>query len=352
MQEKYSGSIEYSLENQQVLSINVNIQAPLIIIPENCFDKETAMIVADFGKLSVLKTLDSTEQNNVENFVYSTFRVEMSSLKLFTTNSRYWSSHFGRVEEQYCKFVIDNFDVKFSIELCTVTDSDLPKIRIFASMPALHLSASAVVIKDIQRIANTIVGNPSTESKSTAPKLEETSAAIGIYGADAPLTNVTNAEIALSINELSVSLKRDNGQTIVMAVFENMSAHCIQRSFDLKVDVVLQSFYIRDLLQTNGTEFEYLVRSPKDLNTPLIKLCYSMIQKESPHYNAIDSLIFANFDTLHIMFNRPTIVELIQVANSITSNEKAPPTQSGPSANFPANQDKKLDKNYSTILMK
>jgi vacuolar protein sorting-associated protein 13A/C len=337
-QEKYQQQLETTLESRQNLSINVTIQAPQIIIPESVVSKEAVLIIADFGKLSIIKTLD-IDQNQLENLIYSTFRINMNSLHLFTTSSGQWlllDAANDDASSLQCDYIIHDFNVDFSVQVCTIEDLELPKIRIFANLPSLQLTVSTKLIKQLYLVLNSISTSVTPDNTITAPTTREHIR--GHSNTTGPVTapsgkelaqpaNGTKAEVALSIHSLSLVLKQEDGSNLVKVSFERLGAHAVQRAFDIKFDIVLQYFYIEDCIQTENNEFKYLVTSNRNESQPLIKVSYYYIQKESPSYEYIDSLVYVNFNALHIMFNRNTVVQLIQffnVVSSITSSASTP----------------------------
>lgn len=332
-QEKYQQQLETAIESRQNLSINVTIQAPQIIIPQDVTSKESVLIIADFGKLSIIKTID-LDQNHIENLIYSTFRINMNSLHLFTTTSDQYLLVMNSTDSIQCDYIIHDFNVDFSVQVCTIDDLELPKIRVFANLPALQLSVSNKLIKQIYLVLNSISSNPSQNANAVASKehnkgrdnANEIITAPTEKGATQP-TNSTKAEIALSINLLSLVLKQEDGSDLVKVSFEKLGAHAVQRAFDIKFDIVLQYFYIEDCLQKNNNEeFKYLVASNRDESQPLIKISYYYIQKESPSYELIDSLVYVNMNALYIMFNRATVVQLIQFFNVVSTIFSPPKT--------------------------
>jgi hypothetical protein len=199
----------------------------------------------------------------------------MSSLKLFLISSKHWTQQF-RGNADYRQYVVDNFDINFSIEISKLSNVDLPKMRLFATLPNLCISVSPKMVHDLRLVVSIIVGEDTDNitPKSTT-RAEPTQAELPQELLESDVNNTTEVEVAFSVTDLSVTLKRDNGKgNLVVLLLQSMDAHALQRKDLLKVDVVLQSFSVIDCTEKNA-EFTYLVRSNRDSTVPLIKLCYS-----------------------------------------------------------------------------
>ncbi len=205
----------------------------------------------------------------------------MLSLRLLLTNSNQMSNSpatFSRIHVGSCNSIVDNFDIKFSVDLCTVyEDPELPRIRVFGTLPAFKLAVSPHSIKTLQQILNTITMQSATVER-TKHNTFSNSVSLPLEMIPPDDQNAADVEAAFSVNDFSLVIKDDTEHDLVVLSLENLSTHAILRRHDLDVDVVLQSFCIKDCLQSSP-EFAFLAQSQGDSKIPLIKVCYSKIQK-------------------------------------------------------------------------
>jgi len=146
-------------------------------------------------------------------------------------------------------------------------------------------------------------------------------------------------ECVFSVPKVSVALTEDNVEQrdLVKVAVLGLGFHLTRRTFDLSVFVCLQRFVIEDCQQHWGPDFQYIATS--DVNskaevvntgfisspvfrTPsdyMIQGLFQMFQTDSPEYSNVDQSLNIYFNTLHVMFNRETLVKVLDIAKSIST---------------------------------
>ena len=167
--------MEYAFRNHVSISMDMDIQAPLLIIPNNNNsnqDDSTNILLVDLGRITVRdRALSSirknelnkprlrrgatqrTTDNDVSQF-FDEYSISLAKVQMLVTDtSQAWRSP---VEQKDLRMHIVD-DLSFKVVVCVSMlpyDRTLPQLKVFASMPAIHLKLTPDKLATLLGIAD------------------------------------------------------------------------------------------------------------------------------------------------------------------------------------------------------
>ncbi|XP_014027654.1 vacuolar protein sorting-associated protein 13A isoform X1 [Salmo salar] len=178
--DRTSTGLMYVIETQKVLDLNVNLMASYVIVPQTGFyDSTQNLMLLDLGhfKVSSLSRKGlpqlSVGRRTIQDIMsqaYDSFNIKLSSLQfLYSEPDGDWRK--ARKMKQSALHILEPVDVKvvFSRAM-VVTDSRMPKFKIFGEMPLLSLRISDDKVRAVLELINSI---PLPESRP-APRRPNT----------------------------------------------------------------------------------------------------------------------------------------------------------------------------------
>ena len=163
--------LEFALEEHKTVNANLDIQAPLIIIPESITSKSSLCMVLDVGHMSLnselvdRKTMEDIQskqkkQYNEEDFkqleglMYDKFNLKLDSTQLLLGPGIEATKEQLNAEEDPKNLrVVDRINMDFLLETCIMPKAtDLTKTRISGHMPVLHASISDSKYKNLMKL--------------------------------------------------------------------------------------------------------------------------------------------------------------------------------------------------------
>ncbi|KAI8990033.1 hypothetical protein BDB01DRAFT_718047 [Pilobolus umbonatus] len=192
-------SLEFALDQHTTLDLKVDMDAPVIIIPEDCLSKSSRGIVLDAGHINVesnlapvdavnqLKSKSATDLTNEDNItlrklMYDKFTVQLTQTKILVGDSIItclMQVRTPRPELNYLHLV-DRIDMTFLLELCIIRKStEMPRFKVSGHLPLLKVNFSDTKYRAIMKLpylidASGILGNKDT----TAPHYEQSGSAM------------------------------------------------------------------------------------------------------------------------------------------------------------------------------
>uniref|UniRef100_A0A8C7Q7U3 Vacuolar protein sorting 13 homolog A n=1 Tax=Oncorhynchus mykiss TaxID=8022 RepID=A0A8C7Q7U3_ONCMY len=178
--DRTSTGLMYVIETQKVLDLNVNLMASYVIVPQTGFyDSTQNLMLLDLGhfKVSSLSrkglpqlSVGSRTIQDIMSQAYDSFNIKLSSLQfLYSKPDGDWRK--ARKLKQSALHILEPVDVKvvFSRAM-VVTDSRMPKFKLFGEMPLLSLRISDDKVRAVLELINSI---PLPESRP-APRSTNT----------------------------------------------------------------------------------------------------------------------------------------------------------------------------------
>ncbi|KAL1269364.1 hypothetical protein QQF64_031653, partial [Cirrhinus molitorella] len=164
--DKTSTGLMYIIETQKVLDLDINLMASYVIVPENGFyDPKHNLAILDLGHFQMSSqsradlpqlSLGSSTLEDIMSRAYDSFDVKLSSLQfLYTKAGGDWK--WARPLRQSDFHILEPVDLKvvFSRAM-VVTDSRMPKFKIYGELPLLSLRISDDKVRGVLALLSSI----------------------------------------------------------------------------------------------------------------------------------------------------------------------------------------------------
>lgn len=316
--------LEFALEEHKTVNAQLDIQAPLIIIPESMTSATSLCLILDAGNVSVTSKLVDKEtikmiQNKqgteysdqdysqLESLMYDKFLLKLDSTQVLIGPGIEATKAQLTDDVASTNFhIIDRINMDFVLELCIVPKSTtLTRTRLSGHLPELHASMSDMKYKNFMKLIDIAIPQfsdnvPSTgEPKSTR---EQRGASVSdtrmrsqsfqiarqkdapVVESDKELEDIERKspeksekpttlhqrmfEFKFTVDTLRGSLYRSNphdekeDKLLVELVAEHFQLDYYLRAFDMSAEIVLGSLSIDDYIEEQPLpEFKQIVSS-------------------------------------------------------------------------------------------
>ncbi|TSO88122.1 Vacuolar protein sorting-associated protein 13A [Bagarius yarrelli] len=184
--DRTSTGLMYIIETQKVLDLKINLMASYVIVPQMGFyDPKHNLIILDLGHFQMSSQSKahlpqlSVGKNTIEDIMsraYDSFDIQLTSLQLlYSKPDGDW--HKARKLRQSSLHILEPVDLKvvFSRAM-VVTDSRMPKFKIFGELRLLSLRISDDKVRGILQLIDSIPlpesrPSPRTAAQQTTPKV-------------------------------------------------------------------------------------------------------------------------------------------------------------------------------------
>ena len=163
--------LEFALEEHKTVNAQLDIQAPLIIIPESITEESALCLILDAGHVSLnselvdketMREIQSKQKSQyseadfkqLEGLMYDKFLLKLQSTQVLIGPGIQTTKDQLDVEEDPKNFrIIDRINMDFTLETSIIPKaSDLTKTRISGHLPVLHASISDRKYKNLMRL--------------------------------------------------------------------------------------------------------------------------------------------------------------------------------------------------------
>ena len=305
--------LEFALEEHKTINANIDIQAPILIIPESITEESTLCMILDAGHVSVNSELVDkqtlhelhgkrnrkyTEEDyqQLEGLMYDKFHLKLDSTQvLMGPGIEATRAELDAKADLKNMHIIDRINMEFLVEMSIIPKApDITRFRVSGTLPVLHASISDKKYKNLMRLLDVAIPkfgddesskkvNGHVEQKQHAPPAEDLrskrksvqllerkgQAAIdhdsddeaekpkdSAKQQDQPLNlHQRNFEVRFTVEKLQASLyKADpddakNDKLLVELVAEHFGFHFYVRPFDMVAEVRLGSMSVDDHIE-------------------------------------------------------------------------------------------------------
>jgi vacuolar protein sorting-associated protein 13A/C len=172
--------LEFALQEHRTINAQLDLHAPLMIIPDSVTEKCSICLIVDAGHAKVSSELvDKTtmkeiqskqnqkltdkEFKRLESLMYDKFKLSLESTQVLIgssieeTKSRLEVAEDGKGNAKDLH-IVDRINMDFLVEICIVPKgSDLAKFKISGNLPVLHASMSDVKYKNLMRLIDVAI---------------------------------------------------------------------------------------------------------------------------------------------------------------------------------------------------
>ncbi|EGG20963.1 vacuolar protein sorting-associated protein 13 family protein [Cavenderia fasciculata] len=345
--ERTKSQLQEAIDSHKTLALSVNIQAPVIIVPENVLSKTSCALVLDLGNFKIRSDMNQSIKGMVvgnslsENDFYDKFNLSLESIQLLLTNDiSSWNDKHAQQENK--THLINQFDVHLKLYSCIQQDNlSLTNIKIFGDLPKLSLHLSERKCKQLLALVHSL-----TADIPTSPTIQSVQQQHGPETTHFKSTNVpkplldlyTNSKdnnqnqsmellinhkklnIDFKVQSIAVTISRDNADLIRLSV-DGLGVQFSQRTFDMIGSVELNSLDIDDLFTHSNLKKLATSNPIRDLqgkteSSSLVSINFKQFQPNSPEYKKVDMTLDVKFESFYLVCNPPTIHQLLVLVNS------------------------------------
>lgn len=163
--------LEFALQEHKTLNAKLDIQAPLIIIPESITEESTMCLILDVGHLALnselvdnktMKEIQSKQKaqyseadyKQLEGLMYDKFLLKLDSTQvLIGSGIEATKTHLDSKDDPNNLRIIDKINMDFVLETSIIPKAtDLTKTRVSGHLPVLHASISDKKYKNLMKL--------------------------------------------------------------------------------------------------------------------------------------------------------------------------------------------------------
>lgn len=182
--------LEFALTEHKTINAQLDLQAPLIIIPDSVTKKSSNCLILDAGHVSVtselvdkdtLRDIQAKQKQQytdedfrkLENLMYDKFNLKLQATQVLIGPS---------IEETRAQLdekatgkhlhIVDRINMDFKVEICIVPKAtDLTKFRVSGNLPILHASISDAKYKNLMKLIDVAI--PKFDSDEPSKQVTE-----------------------------------------------------------------------------------------------------------------------------------------------------------------------------------
>ncbi|KAK3689238.1 hypothetical protein B0T22DRAFT_461182 [Podospora appendiculata] len=188
LREQTRAGLEFALEEHKTVNAKLDLQAPLIIIPESITSKESICLIVDAGHISVnselvdqdtMKEIQSKQNQTytaedlkrLESLMYDRFLVKLTSTQVLIGPSiAETKKQLIAKDDNLMLHIVDKINVDFVVETSILPKApNLTKLRVSGRLPVLHASVSDTKYKSLMRIIDVAIPKLDGDQPESSP---------------------------------------------------------------------------------------------------------------------------------------------------------------------------------------
>ena len=188
LREQTRAGLQFALEEHKTINAKLDLQAPLIIIPQSITTRKSTCLILDAGHISVnselvergaMKDIQSKQQSSyteqdykkLESLMYDRFLVKLTSTQLLIGPSiEEAKKQLTERDETVPMHIVEEINVDFVVEISILPKApNLTKLKVSGHLPVLHAAASDAKYKSLMRIIDVAIpklGDKDTSSQA------------------------------------------------------------------------------------------------------------------------------------------------------------------------------------------
>ena len=267
--------LEFALEEHKTIDANLDIQAPLIIIPESITKESALCLILDAGHVSLKSELvdkdtmrdiqskqkkQYTEEDfrQLEGLMYDKFLLKLDSTQLLVgPGIETTKAQLNAKDDPNNLHIIDRINMDFTLETSIIPKAtDLTKTRISGHLPVLHASISDRKYKNLMKLIDIAIpkfdSDESLDGRTKAPTKDANVATTKNSMADGVISRPRSKSTSAEQHELDVDDDSDTEDKLESKPNnqgrDDPEVNLHQRNFELKftVDKLQGSLYRSD----------------------------------------------------------------------------------------------------------
>ncbi|KAG0748282.1 hypothetical protein G6F57_007048 [Rhizopus arrhizus] len=378
--------LEFALETHTTIDIDIDMDAPIIFIPESLMNENSPVLVIDAGHINIdseladtkvveeikskdIRKFDTEDTKKLESLMYDKFNLQLTETKILigSVQECLWQLQHNALKGDMDPRLVDGIDLKFLVELCILPGkTEFTKFKISGHLPLLSVNVSDSKYKTFMKIIDLVIPNTTSQEQDTTQKTQapvprasshnliqsrfwgdqelllsdtesETTAISTSTMTSMTVSEAEQFKMVFQVDKVSAllhetcivdNIRRD--ELLCEIVLESFELSVLTRPLDLLVDVSLKALNVTDKME-HGNEFHYLVTSDVFENNDtesdknLISVKYRKASRDHPHF--ID--VYDGYDqTVDVILSTFTVIvtrsSLLRVYNWIMKTFTSP----------------------------
>lgn len=267
--------LQFALEEHKTLNANLDIHAPLIVIPESITSKSTLCLILDAGHVSLNSELvdkdtmrdiqskrtkhdDDNDLKQLESLMYDRFLLKLDSTQLLLgPGIEATKDQLKTKDDSKNLHIIDRINMDFMLETSIIPKAnDLTRTRISGHLPVLHASISDKKYKNLMKLIDIAIpkfdsdgsadnGSQPTDKVKSNPKEEPKAGSSNELSRSKSFSAPAQPDLVMD-DETDDEGSQKSKDSIRKSDDENINVH--QRNFEFKftVDKLQGSLYRAD----------------------------------------------------------------------------------------------------------
>ncbi|QIW98703.1 hypothetical protein AMS68_004221 [Peltaster fructicola] len=187
LRQQTRAGLEYALQEHKTVDVQLDLQAPLIVVPDSVTQKSSICLILDAGHISVRSDLidkatladvnnkhkekfSEKDLEKLENLMYDKFQLQLHSTQVLIGTTIEETRKALESKDGTRNFhIVDRINMDFTIQTCIIPRAtDLTKFRIDGHLPLLQANISDSKYKALMRLLQVAIpklGDPQPESK-------------------------------------------------------------------------------------------------------------------------------------------------------------------------------------------
>ncbi|RMD41253.1 hypothetical protein DV735_g3867, partial [Chaetothyriales sp. CBS 134920] len=255
--------LEFALEEHKTINANLDIYAPILIIPESITEKSTLCMILDAGHVSLHSELvakqtlqeihskrnrqyTEADYRQLEGLMYDKFHLKLDSTQvLIGPGIEATRAQLNAESDVHHMHIIDRINMDFLLESSILPKAPgITKTRISGTLPVLHASVSDHKYKGLMRLLDVAIPKFGDERPQENGNANDTQNAEDLRSKRKSVLLLERKDQPAIENELDVE-EADDGKAEKHAGDDKTLANLHQRNFELRFTVkkLLASLY-------------------------------------------------------------------------------------------------------------
>lgn len=196
LREQTRSGLEFALEEHKTINAKLDLQAPLIIIPQSITTKRSTCLILDAGHISVnselvdkdtmkevqskqAQTYTDEDLRKLESLMYDRFTVKLTSTQLLIGPSiEETKKQLTEKNEADPMHIVEELNVDFVVEISILPKApNLTKLKVSGHLPVLQVTASDAKYKSLMRIIDVAI--PKLDGTQSQQQMAQGSSQVG-----------------------------------------------------------------------------------------------------------------------------------------------------------------------------
>lgn len=363
--------LEYALEEHKTINLQLDLQAPLVILPLDPTSWKSSVAILDAGHISVTSDLvdkstieevkakdhySESDWKRLKTLMYDKFSLRLQNSQLLVGPSIKKTMEQLHTTSELSAVILDNLDLKLALELSILPGAtNLARIRLSGEVPNINVALNDFQYKTIMKLIDVVIPNLDFADEDE----EDVFNALGHVNEESSLELTESVEIKKSekkseqhmfeldfkIGQVNLSLSRCvNGTTleaehIVDLVGDSLKLGLFKTDSALHLDLSLNDINVIDHIEKNGVpEFEKLLSSNNFLpeeaierkHPELFKVDYTRTQRivdyKQMKIEVFDQDIIVDMSAVKLVVSRMSYLSMLNFVLNTFVDPNAPET--------------------------